>query len=445
MVQVPLMLEESYRPKGWLGMILGVRLWYGFYGTTLASKGAFEGKMEELCRELGDRGTHRAAQAAESSITVVLSHETTSLSSAAALLDDDATIKVDFVDGLLERTNRIIAISVSRKDRKELSKRTDALLDDLDNDELPAWLASVWTEEQAAAMVGASEALVVAENATGMSSRDMASAVVSVLAAMEEVVASHVDKAEALLASMQSGESGEVVAVLEHGLTMLEKLALSSTRKARRAIDDLCERLEHAIESLDDEDGAMEQLASCEVSELTVLAEQLKAASKLDEEAGKRCVSTVTMVLETLGRCCDPVLGASRQLTSTDAGARMRGLEVLRSLPRAVLTDAAAAEVSVASIAVEIGLDRSRDCGERQAACMSVFVLGFRNGDATTELVGKFFAEGFTAIVGPAFSNELSGREGVAVWAAWWCATFSLLSPHKVCGVFLSRLDFLLF
>ena len=53
---VPLMLEEDYRPKGWLGMILGVRLWYGFYGTTLGSEGAFEGKMGELCRELGARG-----------------------------------------------------------------------------------------------------------------------------------------------------------------------------------------------------------------------------------------------------------------------------------------------------------------------------------------------------------------------------------------------------
>ena len=52
---VPLMLED-YRPKGWLGMILGVRLWYGFYGTTLGSEGAFEEKMGELCRELGARG-----------------------------------------------------------------------------------------------------------------------------------------------------------------------------------------------------------------------------------------------------------------------------------------------------------------------------------------------------------------------------------------------------
>eukprot|EP01048_Picozoa_sp_COSAG05_P046012 COSAG05_NODE_27090_length_168_cov_25.101449_1_plen_55_part_11 len=36
--------------------MLGVRLWYGFFGATLASEGAFEAKMEELCRELGDRG-----------------------------------------------------------------------------------------------------------------------------------------------------------------------------------------------------------------------------------------------------------------------------------------------------------------------------------------------------------------------------------------------------
>ena len=53
---VPLMLEEGYSPNGWLGMILGVRLWYGFFGTTLASEEAFEGKVEELCRELGSRG-----------------------------------------------------------------------------------------------------------------------------------------------------------------------------------------------------------------------------------------------------------------------------------------------------------------------------------------------------------------------------------------------------
>jgi hypothetical protein len=53
---VPLMLEEGYRADGWLGMFMGTRLWYGFLGSVLASEVAFEGKVEELCRELGERG-----------------------------------------------------------------------------------------------------------------------------------------------------------------------------------------------------------------------------------------------------------------------------------------------------------------------------------------------------------------------------------------------------
>ena len=50
------MMVEGYMPNGWLGMLLGVRLWYGFYGSVLASEAAFEGKVDELSRELGVRG-----------------------------------------------------------------------------------------------------------------------------------------------------------------------------------------------------------------------------------------------------------------------------------------------------------------------------------------------------------------------------------------------------
>jgi hypothetical protein len=41
---VPLMMVDGYRPNGWLGMLLGVRLWYGFYGSMLASEAAFEAR-----------------------------------------------------------------------------------------------------------------------------------------------------------------------------------------------------------------------------------------------------------------------------------------------------------------------------------------------------------------------------------------------------------------
>lgn len=49
---VPLMLEEGYRADGWLGMLLGVRLYYAFLGPVLESEAAFEAKIQELTREL---------------------------------------------------------------------------------------------------------------------------------------------------------------------------------------------------------------------------------------------------------------------------------------------------------------------------------------------------------------------------------------------------------
>ena len=55
-VGAPLRRVGGYNARGWLGMMLGVRLWYGFYGTVLTSEDEFERKVDELCRELGQRG-----------------------------------------------------------------------------------------------------------------------------------------------------------------------------------------------------------------------------------------------------------------------------------------------------------------------------------------------------------------------------------------------------
>jgi hypothetical protein len=53
---VPLMLVEGYQADGWLGMLIGTRMWYGFYGASASDSAVFEEKVEELCRELGERG-----------------------------------------------------------------------------------------------------------------------------------------------------------------------------------------------------------------------------------------------------------------------------------------------------------------------------------------------------------------------------------------------------
>ena len=62
-----------------------------------------------------------------------------------------------------------MSASVGRKDRKELTKRSDALLEDLDMAESPAWLVSMWTEDQVETVVQASGALWVAEKKPNMS------------------------------------------------------------------------------------------------------------------------------------------------------------------------------------------------------------------------------------------------------------------------------------
>jgi hypothetical protein len=54
---IPLKLVEGYEADGWLGLLLGTSMWYGFYGDTLtAGDSAFDSRMESLCREIGSRG-----------------------------------------------------------------------------------------------------------------------------------------------------------------------------------------------------------------------------------------------------------------------------------------------------------------------------------------------------------------------------------------------------
>jgi hypothetical protein len=59
---VPLMLTQGYEADGWLGLLLGTSIWYGFYGDALSSERGFEDRMAALCRELGMRGRADASQ-----------------------------------------------------------------------------------------------------------------------------------------------------------------------------------------------------------------------------------------------------------------------------------------------------------------------------------------------------------------------------------------------
>eukprot|EP01047_Picozoa_sp_COSAG01_P013891 COSAG01_NODE_664_length_14417_cov_18.499022_7_plen_199_part_00 len=73
---IPLMLEEDYVPRGWLGLILGTKLWFAFYGDALASDASFETAVDAVVRELGDRGHPSAAPPSVPSSARLLSHST---------------------------------------------------------------------------------------------------------------------------------------------------------------------------------------------------------------------------------------------------------------------------------------------------------------------------------------------------------------------------------
>jgi hypothetical protein len=61
---IPMMMEEGYQPNGWLGMFMGTRLWYPFFGSNLTSDQLFEAQVDALCKEAVPSVARRAHAAA---------------------------------------------------------------------------------------------------------------------------------------------------------------------------------------------------------------------------------------------------------------------------------------------------------------------------------------------------------------------------------------------
>jgi hypothetical protein len=55
---IPLMMEEGYRPTGWLGLLLGAKLYINFHPAAVETEELFMNSMALVERELDDRGKH---------------------------------------------------------------------------------------------------------------------------------------------------------------------------------------------------------------------------------------------------------------------------------------------------------------------------------------------------------------------------------------------------
>ena len=199
-------------------------------------------------------------------------------------------------------------------------------------------------------------------------------------ASPSKVGGAHVDTtAEALRAALQgSGNQGAVVSILEHGLQVLDMLSMSTPRKKRKAIEQMCARIDEILEA----DQCL--LATTEATELSILSGCLCAVQDLKVgEADASCLGILSKALDTVARCGDRVLASTQQLLSKDTSQRKRGLAMLSRLARQPLASVSLTEISAAEVVS--GLlknDSSDDMGvvEQTLALLSLFAFGIRNG-----------------------------------------------------------------
>ena len=176
---VPLMVEEGYRADGWLGMLLGTRLYYVFFGSTLSSDAAFEGKMEELCRELGERG--KGVETAGGGAT---------MSAVTQQLCDEAQ-RMSALFDCLECAARLL-MAMQRQERTALMKRVVLLQDSLEGDEVAPWVRAEWTTEQCEAVGEPMVGVMSLEGGSkeAQTANAVRSAVMSLLSALDSLSAS---------------------------------------------------------------------------------------------------------------------------------------------------------------------------------------------------------------------------------------------------------------
>jgi hypothetical protein len=62
---IPLMVQKNYNAQGWLGLILGTRMWYSFVDAEQDDEAAFERRVDAVAWEVGERGKDTAASTSE--------------------------------------------------------------------------------------------------------------------------------------------------------------------------------------------------------------------------------------------------------------------------------------------------------------------------------------------------------------------------------------------
>ena len=197
---VPLMLVEGYEADGWLGLMLGTSMWYALYGSTLTSDGAFEDRMDALCRELGDWGRADSVASGEQEAEVNVEPEPEPHSAGA--------------DALVELVQELEELKLLALSRRALSM--GAVAESVDE---------------------------------AMDADDGRSALIALIVSIE----SSRGPAERMVSALEGGGEASadiVIGVLDHTISVLEHVSVSCARKSRKVVRALLERTEATSEAV---------------------------------------------------------------------------------------------------------------------------------------------------------------------------------------------------
>eukprot|EP01043_Picozoa_sp_COSAG02_P059552 COSAG02_NODE_7613_length_2933_cov_40.392378_1_plen_974_part_01 len=333
---IPLMLVEGYEADGWLGLLLGTSMWYGFYGETLSSESAFEGRVDALCRELGNRGRADAMVAHLSSPSAGGGHTTSEAGIGDAMSDLETELRELKLMALHKRALSVGAIEESVEDAMESADQKAGLI-----------------------------ALIVD-------------------------VESRRGPADHIRSCLEGGGKAcleMITDVLDHAIEVLEGLSVSSPRKSRKGLFEMMEHVESRLETVVDA-GWCDGVCRCGEEETGRLSSLLASVRGLSSSSSavSETSDAVTALLECLDRCGSMVVQSTAVLcggSDESSSSVLSALESLRCLSDerlgAVNADEAAAYEAV--LGHVSGMDACAGV-EVVSSWMALHTLGCRNGTA---------------------------------------------------------------
>jgi hypothetical protein len=375
---VPLMLVNGYRPDGWLGMLMGTRMWYAFYGASGLESAVFEGKVEELCRELGERGRGGGEED----------------STSAA----DVTSSVDPVDSELRAELRQLKVAQLQKRAAVVGVGGEAVDSALDAEDVKAALIEL-----------------IVERPTDASS---SAQLLDVLIAGGEMATSIVE-----------ARLDDVVELLETQTTR------STPRRMRKSLHEVMQQVELAAEVVDEEWCA--GVARCSREDLRCLCELLVGAESLGAEAAaspEAAIASTAALLEGLRRCGSAIVQSlsvlRAEVAQCDVRTRVAAFEVLRSLSIEPQKSVGEDELAAVDVLVRVGYDVERACSERSLAFLALVTLAHRHR--------KTFVAAGTEINNAFYDDDLTLTFANAAFASTYYFTTCVL-PQEECSVFAGR------